>query len=208
MSSAFDLSLASPFSRKQRLVDGFFLLTAPRKARRNSGPAGKGRDMALNVSAPRARPRPSKIRPHAVNRCAIPREGAYRFGRGGGGHAVTFRPAKLRRSKMPTIGYVTKQSDGSYKGELKTLSIRNALETRPNPDIFRYPTKTVRAWWRGTRHRFRPAGHAHRPAELLANVANSPTHEVTGRSGSLKLSKHCAMTSRFGHRNKYHRRRL
>ena len=35
---------------------------------------------------------------------------------------------------MPAIGYVTKQSDGSYKGELKTLSIRTALEIRPNPD--------------------------------------------------------------------------
>jgi uncharacterized protein (DUF736 family) len=35
---------------------------------------------------------------------------------------------------MPAIGYVTKQNDGSYKGELKTLSIRTALEIRPNPD--------------------------------------------------------------------------
>jgi uncharacterized protein (DUF736 family) len=35
---------------------------------------------------------------------------------------------------MPAIGYVTKQSDGSYKGELKTLSIRTALEIRPNPN--------------------------------------------------------------------------
>jgi hypothetical protein len=62
----------------------FHRLTAPRKARSNSGPAGKGRDMALNVSAPRERTGPSKNRPHAVNRCAIPQEGAYRVGRGGG----------------------------------------------------------------------------------------------------------------------------
>jgi len=38
-------------------------LTAPRKARRNSGPAGKGRDMALNVSAPRERLRLQKTGP-------------------------------------------------------------------------------------------------------------------------------------------------
>lgn len=56
------------------------------------------------------------------------------LGAAAGGHAATFRPAKLRRSEMPAIGYVTKQSDCSYKGELKTLSIRTALEIRPNPD--------------------------------------------------------------------------
>ncbi|HEX3754694.1 MAG TPA: DUF736 domain-containing protein [Rhizomicrobium sp.] len=32
---------------------------------------------------------------------------------------------------MVAIGYVTKQEDGSYKGELKTLTIRTALEIRP-----------------------------------------------------------------------------
>ena len=33
---------------------------------------------------------------------------------------------------MPAIGHVTKQPDGSYKGELKTLSIRAELEILPN----------------------------------------------------------------------------
>jgi uncharacterized protein (DUF736 family) len=34
---------------------------------------------------------------------------------------------------MPAIGYVTKQKDGSYLGELKTLTIQAPLEIRPNP---------------------------------------------------------------------------
>lgn len=33
---------------------------------------------------------------------------------------------------MSTIGHVTKQPDGSYTGELRTLSIRTALEILPN----------------------------------------------------------------------------
>lgn len=33
---------------------------------------------------------------------------------------------------MPAIGYVTKQSTGSYKGQLKTLSIRADIEIVPN----------------------------------------------------------------------------
>ena len=33
---------------------------------------------------------------------------------------------------MPAIGYVTKQSDGSYTGQLKTLSIRTNIEIIPN----------------------------------------------------------------------------
>lgn len=35
---------------------------------------------------------------------------------------------------MVSIGIVTKQTDGSYKGELKTLTIRSPIEIRPNPD--------------------------------------------------------------------------
>jgi len=35
---------------------------------------------------------------------------------------------------MVSIGVVTKQMDGSYKGELKTLTIRSSIEIRPNPD--------------------------------------------------------------------------
>ena len=33
---------------------------------------------------------------------------------------------------MPAIGHVTAQPDGSYMGELKTLSIKAPLEIRPN----------------------------------------------------------------------------
>jgi uncharacterized protein (DUF736 family) len=33
---------------------------------------------------------------------------------------------------MPAIGYVTKQSNGSFKGQLKTLSIRADIEILPN----------------------------------------------------------------------------
>lgn len=33
---------------------------------------------------------------------------------------------------MPVIGEVTKQRDGSYKGELHTMTIRAPLEFRPN----------------------------------------------------------------------------
>ncbi|PXA86240.1 DUF736 domain-containing protein [Nostoc sp. 3335mG] len=33
---------------------------------------------------------------------------------------------------MPAIGYVTKQSNGSFKGQLKTLSIRAEIEITPN----------------------------------------------------------------------------
>jgi uncharacterized protein (DUF736 family) len=34
---------------------------------------------------------------------------------------------------MPAIGFVTKQHDGSYRGELKTLTIHTSIEIRPNP---------------------------------------------------------------------------
>ncbi|WP_454882605.1 DUF736 domain-containing protein [Sphingomonas oryzagri] len=33
---------------------------------------------------------------------------------------------------MPAIGYVSKQSNGSFKGQLKTLSIRAEVEIIPN----------------------------------------------------------------------------
>ena len=33
---------------------------------------------------------------------------------------------------MPAIGYVTKQSNGGFKGQLKTLSIRADIEVVPN----------------------------------------------------------------------------
>ena len=33
---------------------------------------------------------------------------------------------------MPAIGYVTKQPNGSYKGQLKTVSIRADIEVVPN----------------------------------------------------------------------------
>lgn len=33
---------------------------------------------------------------------------------------------------MPAIGYVTKQANGSFKGQLKTLSIRSEVEILPN----------------------------------------------------------------------------
>lgn len=34
---------------------------------------------------------------------------------------------------MPAIGYVTKQTNGAYKGQLKTLSIRAEIDILPNP---------------------------------------------------------------------------
>lgn len=33
---------------------------------------------------------------------------------------------------MPAIGYVTRQSNGGYKGQLRTLSIRAGIEIIPN----------------------------------------------------------------------------
>jgi uncharacterized protein (DUF736 family) len=33
---------------------------------------------------------------------------------------------------MPSIGFVMKQSDGGFKGELKTLTIQTPIEIRPN----------------------------------------------------------------------------
>ena len=33
---------------------------------------------------------------------------------------------------MPAIGYVTKQQDGSFKGQLRTVSIRAEIEIVPN----------------------------------------------------------------------------
>ena len=33
---------------------------------------------------------------------------------------------------MPAIGYVTKQANGGYKGQLRTLSIRTDIEIVPN----------------------------------------------------------------------------
>ena len=33
---------------------------------------------------------------------------------------------------MPAIGYVTKQANGGYKGQLKTLGIRAEIEIVPN----------------------------------------------------------------------------
>ena len=33
---------------------------------------------------------------------------------------------------MPAIGYVTRQEDGSFKGQLRTLSIRADIEIVPN----------------------------------------------------------------------------
>ena len=34
---------------------------------------------------------------------------------------------------MPAIGYVTKQANGGYKGQLRTLSIRAEIDLVPNP---------------------------------------------------------------------------
>ena len=34
---------------------------------------------------------------------------------------------------MPAIGYVTKQSNGGFKGQLRTLSIRAEVDIVPNP---------------------------------------------------------------------------
>jgi hypothetical protein len=38
----------------------------------------------------------------------------------------------MKETTMVAIGFVTKQKDGSYKGELKTLTIQTAVEIRPN----------------------------------------------------------------------------
>ena len=34
---------------------------------------------------------------------------------------------------MPAIGYVTRQPNGGFKGELKTLTIQAQIEVEPNP---------------------------------------------------------------------------
>jgi uncharacterized protein (DUF736 family) len=34
---------------------------------------------------------------------------------------------------MPAIGYVTRQPNGGFKGELKTLTIKAHIEIEPNP---------------------------------------------------------------------------
>jgi uncharacterized protein (DUF736 family) len=34
---------------------------------------------------------------------------------------------------MPAIGFVTKQSSGNFKGQIKTISIRSDIEIVPNP---------------------------------------------------------------------------
>ena len=60
---------------------------------------------------------------------------------------------------MPAIGYVTRQEDGSFKGQLRTLSIRADIEIVPNrtkntesqPD-YRIVTNSIEvgAAWRRT----------------------------------------------------------
>jgi uncharacterized protein (DUF736 family) len=42
------------------------------------------------------------------------------------------RMPPIKETIMPTIGHATKQPDGSYKGELRTLAIHAALEILPN----------------------------------------------------------------------------
>jgi uncharacterized protein (DUF736 family) len=52
---------------------------------------------------------------------------------------------------MPAIDFVTKQKDGAYKGELKTLTICTPIEIRPNrrksdnrhPDFLVYAANSV-----------------------------------------------------------------
>ncbi len=66
---------------------------------------------------------------------------------------------------MPAIGYVTKQSSGGYKGQLKTLTIRAEIDIVPNaaksaeaqPD-FRVLTQGVEigAGWTRTGETFGP----------------------------------------------------
>ena len=65
---------------------------------------------------------------------------------------------------MPAIGYVTRQEDGSFKGQLRTLSIRADIEIVPNrtkntesqPD-YRVVTNGVEigAAWRRTSRDYR-----------------------------------------------------
>jgi uncharacterized protein (DUF736 family) len=43
---------------------------------------------------------------------------------------------------MTAIGYVTKNDNGSYKGQLKTVSMRADIEILPNRDPPR-PTRTT-----------------------------------------------------------------
>ena len=48
---------------------------------------------------------------------------------------------------MPAIGFVSKQQDGSYKGELMTLTIQTSLEIRPvsTKDDERHPDYRIYA---------------------------------------------------------------
>ena len=59
---------------------------------------------------------------------------------------------------MPVIGHVIQQGDGSYRGELKTLTIKAPLEFRPNKEkkntahadffVFSENLELGAAWWR------------------------------------------------------------
>jgi uncharacterized protein (DUF736 family) len=48
------------------------------------------------------------------------------------GHRPGWSGATIRRREMPAIGFVAKQSNGSFKGQIKTLSIRAEIEILPN----------------------------------------------------------------------------
>ena len=84
---------------------------------------------------------------------------------------------------MPAIGYVTRQEDGSFKGQLRTLTIRADIEimknrtknTESQPD-YRVVTSGVEigAGWQRTSRELRrvlrlaePGGTGIRPAQTL-----------------------------------------
>jgi uncharacterized protein (DUF736 family) len=113
-----------------------------------------------DAPAPRARFAP-KNTPTPVLRCAS----ADTVRRSGGVHERSAiagdRPRRPDQEDhtMPAIGYVTRQEDGSFKGQLRTLSIRADIEILPNrtkntesqPD-YRIVTNSIEvgAAWRRT----------------------------------------------------------
>src|SRR6185369_1967742 len=86
-------------------------------------PAPRGRFASKNAS-----PR--------VLRCAAPQAGSsvLRFP-SRSRHREGIGPREdIRRKTMTAIGYVTKLENGSYKGQLKTVSIRADIDIVPNRD--------------------------------------------------------------------------
>jgi uncharacterized protein (DUF736 family) len=100
----------------ETLADGFF----PRRTQavRLLAAASLQKSRRLGCSA--------ALRPNRVHRRCAPHHGLAIAGD---------RPLRQQRRKtMTAIGYVTKNDNGSYKGQLRTVSIRADIDIVPNRD--------------------------------------------------------------------------